>query len=645
MRSLASFLLLILYTSHGLTQTISVTDALAEGQSFGSSSLQQSPSLATDQNPNSVPGFQGTNIPETQLSTDPLSLENAARTQVNQNDAGTFVNDSLSSRPQFSFDQQTDPLLTRSANIEAAPQSVAGSITGEFTGCSSTTTTTPAQYNTQTCVEWRQSQSATCEESLAISCKRPIECDTGGILLSSLNSDMQWNYTYPILTLGASGDNIWSGWCAIYDRRTTFTIEDINKVKEFTLIQAGFDDWIRISVNGSVVYVGPYGGDRLLVNRDLSFFPVVEYGDGFYGSCELRTNWVKNLNIDIKPYLRTGTNTIDMRVVVAGFGEGWMKFRASQYCDCEWSETWQSNCADLETQLAAGLCTSPKLTCLEPAETRTIDGIDVYRDCWRYEKQFECAAPSTVEEDYCAVLRNQGCTQIGSQCTGTLPNGLCESFEQTYQCETAPGVTQNIVNCSGQTLCLDGGCFDTSYAPSTDFGIAAGNLGAISEAGADFDPNGNIIFSGEDLRCSKAILGFSNCCKLDGWGQDLSLDQCTADEQRLALARQAGLCHYVGSYCSNSTFFGCVSRTETHCCFKSKLGRIIQEQGRVQLGLDWGIPQAPKCDGLTVVQLHALDFSQIDFSEFYADAYANAIGPNSTDLQNIIQNYIQQSLP
>jgi hypothetical protein len=44
-------------------------------------------------------------------------------------------------------------------------------------------------------------------------------------------------------------------------------------------------------------------------------------------------------------------------------------------------------------------------------------------------------------------------------------------------------------------------------------------------------------------------------------------------------------------------------------------------------------------------QLQALDFSQIDFSEFYADAFDKANGPSGGELQGIIDNYIQQSLP
>jgi len=630
-------------------ESMSVSEALELGKSYGSDNQGSVADLSTQQDTSTVPGFQGTDIPETQYGNNPMAMEDEARLQVNQNETGSFVSDSTINRPQYQFDRDTDPLLNRSDAIQDDPQSVAGSIEAEYSGCQSTTVSTPAEFAEQICTEWRETELHNCTETLQLSCERPVECDAGGIQLNTVQSDMSWDYTYPILTLGTMGDNIWGGYCAIYDRSTTFTIENIDKVAEFTLIQTGFDDWIRITVNGTVVRVGPYGGDRLEVVEQELFsgytYKLVQYNATQTGGCELSTSWNQSLNIDIKPYLHTGSNTIDMRVIVAGGGEGWMKFRATQYCDCDWQENWVSTCGGLEGELANGLCAQPSRICTQPAETRKIDGIDVYRDCWAYESTYECAAPSTTEEDYCRQLRDQGCSQIGSRCTGTMANGLCESYEQVYQCETSPGTSTEIMDCGGQTMCMDGGCFDTSYEPSNDFGKAAASIGAISEAGEDFDVNADEIFKGEDLRCSKAILGFSNCCKIDGWGQDIGLDQCSSNEQRLALSRKGGLCHYVGSYCSNRNLFGCTSRKETHCCFKSKLARIIHEQGRIQLGIGWGwgSAQNPNCDGITIEQLQSLDFSQIDFSEFYADAMDKATSPGSGELQGIIENYIQQS--
>ena len=55
------------------------------------------------------------------------------------------------------------------------------------------------------------------------------------------------------------------------------------------------------------------------------------------------------------------------------------------------------------------------------------------------------------------------------------------------------------------------------------------------------------------------------------------------------------------------------------CCFASKLARIINEQGRPQLGIGWGSPEAPDCRGLSPEEFQSIDFSQIDLSEYIDD--------------------------
>ena len=48
--------------------------------------------------------------------------------------------------------------------------------------------------------------------------------------------------------------------------------------------------------------------------------------------------------------------------------------------------------------------------------------------------------------------------------------------------------------------------------------------------------------------------------------------------------------------------------------FGSKLGRILQQQGRSQLGIGWG-----NCRGFTVTEVESIDFERLDLSEFTQD--------------------------
>ena len=118
--------------------------------------------------------------------------------------------------------------------------------------------------------------------------------------------------------------------------------------------------------------------------------------------------------------------------------------------------------------------------------------------------------------------------------------------------------------------------------------------------------------------------------------------ECPTDELALALKKGAGLCHVVGSYRDG---FLSSRRMTSHCCFNSKLAKIINVQGRAQVGPPFGGPKNPNCTGLTLAQLQALDFSKIDFAEFIADVMpktpdaAFLLDKNNKRIQDKVTNY------
>ena len=368
-------------------------------------------------------------------------------------------------------------------------------------------------------------------------------------------------------------------------------------------------------------------------------------------------------------------------------------------------------CALLLTMLAVAVpsvhaadCQKAAESCVEGPETRNIGGYPVYRDCWRYRSQYSCVSQAMTDD--CQPLRNRGCSQIGSRCVDTNPQGACMLYEQTWQCRVSSGSTSTITNCGGQQFCLDGKCFDTGNTPDADFARMVTAMEVQREAGKYVDPSTLVVFQGYDNRCRKKLFGLVNCCKgagsssslfsnlnliLGAGGQvmgavgssytydalfasdapnmvlagfealfgagggssalagllagDLSVElfvqslvpgpwtiailaiqlsgilDCEQAEQILAMKRDNRLCHGVGSYCSSRLpiIRLCVETTESYCCFNSRLARILNEQGRGQLGRGWGGPQSPDCTGFTVGQLQALDFSRMNLAEFYAE--------------------------
>ncbi len=161
----------------------------------------------------------------------------------------------------------------------------------------------------------------------------------------------------------------------------------------------------------------------------------------------------------------------------------------------------------------------------------------------------------------------------------------------------------------------------------------------MNELKSDFDPNNVRVFAGENLKCTKKLFGLSNCCT--GKGVPLLTPWlCNAEDRAVDEKDDAGLCHNVGTYCSNKILGVCTTKKQSYCCFGSKLVRILQEQGRAQLGKTWGEPKEPDCEGFLIEEFQSLNLSVMDFSEVYAEFVDAAKIPSEIEMSLQIQEKI-----
>ena len=166
-------------------------------------------------------------------------------------------------------------------------------------------------------------------------------------------------------------------------------------------------------------------------------------------------------------------------------------------------------------------------------------------------------------------------------------------------------------SCGRVRWCVGADCESVSGQANTGFVNATTRLNlGVELGGEEFDREDLRFFKGKRKACTIRLFGLANCCK--NTGLLVGLANCSAEEQELAEERNAGNTHYLGKYCSKRTFFGvCIRRARAWCVFGSKLGRILQEQGRSQLGVGWG-----DCRGLSVAEIEGIDFESLDLSEF-----------------------------
>lgn len=271
----------------------------------------------------------------------------------------------------------------------------------------------------------------------------------------------------------------------------------------------------------------------------------------------------------------------------------------------------ESACAGLATDAT---CSAPKEVCTDSApQTRTIEGVSITQDCWGWVRTYGCAA-FTPDSD-CGPLEDLGCTFRRKACLSE--DAPCSMWERVYSCpipDAPQQPTQYI--CDADVVCMDGSCETITREPNTEFKDAAVALQAMGQVGKELDPENLTLFGGERLTCAKTIFGAINCCVPRGLPL---IGGCDAEDRLLKERRENGLCHYVGTYCSARTLGVCTKKREAHCCFASKLSRILQVEGRRQLGLPWADPKEEACAGLTIDQFAQLDLSQMDFSEVYAE--------------------------
>ena len=176
-----------------------------------------------------------------------------------------------------------------------------------------------------------------------------------------------------------------------------------------------------------------------------------------------------------------------------------------------------------------------------------------------------------------AVTRAEGIA-VSPQSSAHGADGLASG--STADCGADLQDAEDGGTCGSVRWCVGGDCETVRPEANTGFVNAATRLNmAVELGGEEFDRDNLRFFTGERRACHIKLFGLANCCKNSGLL--IGLGNCSAGERELAEERNAGNTHYLGKYCSKRTFFGaCIRRSRAWCVFGSKLGRILQQQGR-----------------------------------------------------------------
>lgn len=270
-----------------------------------------------------------------------------------------------------------------------------------------------------------------------------------------------------------------------------------------------------------------------------------------------------------------------------------------------------NSCRPLREKANEGNCIFEKgEPCLDANVTKIIDGVPIQRACWGKSMQYQCLANASST---CSSLISQGCTQTISTCIEQR-FGLCTIYSQTFECTKTTCIPQPDI-CMPSLPCTDGSCDTTKSEESHDMGEGVSRLGALTGAAVDVANNqinsgSPRIFTGQSMECKKYVLGFRDCCTDSGWGDWVK--HCPAELQELQKAKADNRVVYLGKYKKHKLD---LDHHYAYCVFPSKLGFIIQNEGRKkQLGISFGKAKEPNCSGITPEQLERINFQKLNLA-------------------------------
>jgi|GEM_PF-2451563 len=279
---------------------------------------------------------------------------------------------------------------------------------------------------------------------------------------------------------------------------------------------------------------------------------------------------------------------------------------------------------------------------------RNINDVDTHRPCWDFSYKKTCNYPlQYAQKDQCSNFLQ--CYIVADrECLLRDVLGMCVSQKREFSCKRQIDVMVPVEKlrtglkekaglesllCKGDIPCLDGNCVDKSYELNNEMMESVSKLYALSQAkskGAR-DPK---LFEGQSLHCTKKATEYSSCCKLgegSGWGHNLGA-HCSKSEQQLAEYRKRKRCVYVGK--SGKGGISAKPVKHHYCCWDNMLNKVLQVEGRKQLGMNFGSGGNTDCRGLTIDELMRLDFTKMDFSEFVLEITKQMKIPNIGDVES-----------
>lgn len=157
----------------------------------------------------------------------------------------------------------------------------------------------------------------------------------------------------------------------------------------------------------------------------------------------------------------------------------------------------------------ASACTVSSKVCVEPGETRLINGEPVYKDCWRWEVAYACREGETLST--CNELaKDPACELLSSTCLAET-DGYCTLTNRTYRCKVSSDTVIEKEECT-ESICVNGLCSGKDEPPNRNLTDVTAKLEIGRQAAVYGDYENLRFFTGEAQTCRQKLGGVS-CCR------------------------------------------------------------------------------------------------------------------------------------
>ena len=289
-------------------------------------------------NQETVPGYHGSSRPESGYAHGLMYDDAETRALFGLGPdakAAQTVIGGFSTRPEVVIDTRED-WIGNAGRGEETPEDFISIMEDHYGDCTDGTVTagTPTKAYEYACESPATKSRYACRNVLnpvctdvSASCMTLVSTNTG-ILPFSYDGT---RYMY-IGKHGANSIPAPHHWTRTYYYTAELTFQaDRKDVNRFILEQLNYEDFVEVTFNGTPVFT----------DLDRAQYTNVST----CGGCHVINRPVRrNLNFDLRPYLKTGLNTFRVRLTAVAHGQLWLKLDTDSRCCKAWSYPWSESC-------------------------------------------------------------------------------------------------------------------------------------------------------------------------------------------------------------------------------------------------------------------------------------------------------------